>query len=63
MAGKFQVYMDKSGEFRFKLVASNGQTIAVSEGYNTKASALEGIRSVVTTTATATTEDLTEAKK
>jgi len=63
MAGKFQVYADKSGEFRFRLVATNGQTIAVSEGYKTKASAMEGIKSVVATAATATTEDLTAAKK
>ncbi|APV44154.1 Uncharacterized conserved protein YegP, UPF0339 family [Dehalogenimonas formicexedens] len=46
MAGKFQVYKDKSGEFRFRLVATNGQVIAISEGYKTKASALAGIESV-----------------
>ena len=63
MAGKFQVYADKSGEFRFRLVATNGQTIAVSEGYKTKTSAMDGIKSVVANAATATTEDLTAAKK
>jgi len=63
MAGKFQVYTDKSGEFRFRLVAPNGQTIAVSEGYKSKTSAMDGIKSVVTNAATATTEDLTAAKK
>ena len=63
MPGKFQVYADKSGEFRFRLVATNGQTIAVSEGYKTKTSAMDGIKSVVANAATATTEDLTAAKK
>ena len=43
---KFQLYTDKAGEFRFRLTATNGQTIAVSEGYKAKASALNGIESV-----------------
>jgi uncharacterized protein len=46
MAGKFELYKDKSGEFRFRLKAGNGQVIAVSEGYSSKASALNGIESV-----------------
>jgi uncharacterized protein YegP (UPF0339 family) len=29
MAGKFEVYKDKKGEFRFRLKASNGQNILV----------------------------------
>lgn len=43
---KFEVYTDKAGEIRFRLTATNGQTIAVSEGYTAKASALNGIDSV-----------------
>lgn len=43
---KFQVYVDKAGEFRFRLIATNGQIIAVSEGYRAKASCLNGIESV-----------------
>lgn len=46
MAGKFQIYKDKGGEFRFRLNASNGQTILASEGYKAKASCLNGIESV-----------------
>ncbi len=46
MAGKFELYQDKRGEFRFRLKASNGQTIAASEGYATKKAALNGIASV-----------------
>ncbi len=43
---KFEMYEDKSGEFRFRLKATNGQIIAVSEGYKTKASCENGIESV-----------------
>ena len=43
---KFVVYADKAGEFRFRLKARNGEIIAVSEGYKTKASCLNGIESV-----------------
>ena len=46
MAAKFELYKDKKGEFRFRLVAPNGQTIAVSEGYKTKDSAKNGIDSI-----------------
>ena len=43
---KFEINKDVAGEFRFKLVAPNGETIAVSEGYTAKAGALNGIESV-----------------
>ena len=43
---KFEVYADKAGEFRFRLKASNGQVIAVSEGYKAPNSCLNGIESV-----------------
>lgn len=43
---KFEVYTDKAGELRFRLKASNGQIIAVSEGYKAIASCLNGIDSV-----------------
>lgn len=46
MAGKFEIYNDKAGEFRFRLKSSNGQNVLSSEGYKTKASAQNGIRSV-----------------
>ncbi|MGE4219032.1 MAG: YegP family protein [Alphaproteobacteria bacterium] len=46
MAGKFELYTDKAGEFRFRLKASNGQVILASEGYKQKASAQNGIDSV-----------------
>ncbi len=43
---KYEVYTDKKGEFRFRLKAKNGQIIAVSEGYKTKKSCLNGIASI-----------------
>ena len=43
---KFEVYLDKAGEFRFRLKARNGEIIATSEGYKAKASCLNGIESV-----------------
>jgi uncharacterized protein YegP (UPF0339 family) len=46
MAGKFEVYKDKAGKFRFRLKASNGQVVATGEAYETKASALKGCESV-----------------
>ena len=46
MPGKFEVYKDKAGEFRFRLKAANGQNILGSEGYKAKASCMNGIESV-----------------
>ena len=43
---KFEMYTDKAGEFRFRLKATNGQVIAVSEGYTSKAGCENGIASV-----------------
>lgn len=46
MAGKFELYTDKSGEYRFRLKAGNGEVIAISEGYSSKSAALNGIDAV-----------------
>lgn len=43
---KFEVYVDKKGEFRFRLKARNGEIIAMGEGYKAKASCLNGIDSI-----------------
>ena len=43
---KFQVYLDKAGEYRFRLKAKNGENIGKSEGYKAKASCKNGIASV-----------------
>lgn len=46
MAGKFEVYVDKAGEHRFRLKAGNGETILTSEGYSKKDGCANGIESV-----------------
>jgi uncharacterized protein YegP (UPF0339 family) len=43
---KFEINKDVTGEFRFKLVATNGECIAVLDGYTTKDNALNGIESI-----------------
>lgn len=46
MAGRFELWTDKGGDWRFNLKASNGQVIATSQGYSSKAGAMNGIESV-----------------
>ncbi|MCL2464061.1 MAG: DUF1508 domain-containing protein [Micrococcales bacterium] len=46
MAGKFEVYEDKAGKFRFRLKAGNGEIVASGEAYETKASAIKGCEAV-----------------
>ena len=43
---KFELYMDKADEYRFRLKARNGKIIAVSEGYTTRTGCENGIDSV-----------------
>jgi uncharacterized protein YegP (UPF0339 family) len=59
VAGKFEMYKDSQGKFRFRLKAGNGEIIAVSEAYNSKASAMNGIQSVQKNAPTATVDDQT----
>jgi hypothetical protein len=42
----FEWYTDKKGEYRFNLKAANGEVIARSEGYSSKAGCVNGINSV-----------------
>jgi uncharacterized protein len=51
---------DKSGKFRFRLKAGNGEIIAVGEAYESKAAAKNGVESVQKNAAVATVVDLTE---
>ena len=57
MAGKFELYKDGAGKFRFRLKATNGQIIAVGEAYESKAAALKGIDSVRRNAADAKLDD------
>jgi uncharacterized protein YegP (UPF0339 family) len=58
--GKFVLKKSAGGEFRFNLLAANGQVIATSESYTSKDAALNGIESVKTNAADATTDDQTD---
>ena len=59
MAGKFELYKDKAGKYRFRLKASNGQVIATGEAYESKASAVNGIESVKNNAPGAAVDDQT----
>ena len=43
---KYEVYMDKAGEYRFRLKARNGEIIAIGEGYKDKRGCMNGIESI-----------------
>jgi uncharacterized protein len=47
MAAKFELYQDKSGEWRWRLKSGNGQVIATGgESYENKSGAENGIEAV-----------------
>ena len=54
---KFEIYLDKAKEFRFRLKAKNGQIIAVSEGYTSLKNCKNGIASVKRNAPAAKIED------
>jgi uncharacterized protein YegP (UPF0339 family) len=60
MSGKFVLKKGASGKFHFNLLAANGQVIATSETYESKESALNGIKSVQTNAPGATVVDETK---
>ena len=43
---KFEMYQDRSGAYRFRLKARNGEIIATGESYKAKPSCLNGIESI-----------------
>ena len=59
MAGKFEVYQDSRGDYRFRLKAGNGQVIATGEGYKSKKSCMNGIESIRKNAPDATLHDQT----
>jgi len=59
MAGKFVVKQGKTEKFRFSLVSPNGQIVATSQAYGSKASCTNGIKAVRTLAADAEVEDQT----
>ncbi len=59
MAGKFEIYKDKSDNYRWRLKASNGEVIAVGEAYESAAGARNGVDSVKRNAAEAPVDDQT----
>lgn len=59
MAGKFVIKRGTTGKLRFNLLARNGQVVATSEAYGSKAAAMGGIRSVRSLAGDAAIEDQT----
>jgi uncharacterized protein YegP (UPF0339 family) len=55
---KYQIKKSSNGQFRFNVVASNGQVLATSETYVKKASAISAIESIKKNAAGADIEDL-----
>jgi len=43
---KFEIYKDKGGQERWRLKASNGEIVAVSEGYSTRYAAKQSAQKV-----------------
>ena len=54
-----QIYKDAVGKFKFKLIDAKGQTIAISESYPNKESALKGVESVKNNASLTAVEDKT----
>jgi uncharacterized protein YegP (UPF0339 family) len=60
MAAKFEIYKDKSGGFRWRLIHTNGNIIADSgQGYKAKEDAVKGISSLKENVPGAATVDKT----
>ncbi len=60
MPYKFEIFKDKKDEFRFRMVAPNGQIIANSEGYTRKENCLDTIESIRRNAADAEIVDVEE---
>ena len=60
---KFEIYKDKSGEFRFRFKAPNGEKMFASEGYANKASAKSTIKSIVKNVGKAAIDDVSKVTK
>ncbi len=58
MAAKFEVYEDRSGGFRFRLKAANGEVVATGESYTARSGAHGGCDAVKRAAAAATVEDV-----
>ncbi|MFE7525189.1 YegP family protein [Kitasatospora sp. NPDC057542] len=46
MSGRFEVYQDSGGKYRFRLKAGNGGIVATGQGYASKEAAHKGVDAV-----------------
>lgn len=58
--GSFEIYQDDKEEYHFILKATNGEVIAESQGYKTKAACLKGIESVQRNASTSKINEVNE---
>jgi hypothetical protein len=63
VAGKFEVYKDKAGKYRFRLKAGNGQIVLTGQAYKSKDACLDGIDSVKKNSQKETAFEVYEDKK
>ena len=61
MPYKFEVYKDKSGEFRFRFMAPNKEVMFSGQGYKQKQSAMSAIESIKKNTPAAEVDDQTKS--
>src|SRR5947207_672251 len=62
-SGKFEVYKDAGGKYRWRLKSTNGQTIATpGQGFSDKRSCMDNIESVRRAAANASVEEAEEGK-
>ncbi len=60
MTGKFEIYKDRNGDYRFRFRAANGQIVAEGSPYPTKAEAKRAVAAVM---AAASGSEVTDTTK
>ena len=58
--GRFEIYKDSAGKFRFRLKAANNEIVVASEAYESKSGCKKGIQSVKENAAKAEIVDMTK---
>ncbi len=56
---KFEVYKDKKGHFRWRLLSSNGEAVATGEAYKEKRGAMDAVKKLKDWSSTKEVSDLT----
>ena len=55
---RFEIYVDQAGEYRWRLVAANNETVCWSEGYTAKQNAINSVYWVKRRASTASIRNL-----